>query len=214
MNLNYIYLIILIHSLVVFLDNYASIKIFFSLFLQKKNAAAFASRSKILFISRGFFFLIPPLLGYIIVISNQKNLKLVLILGIFITFFISLLQYFIFSKSFKFHLFKCLFNSFKKNFKNPFIYIGIFAYGLFLNTPFFVNYIASIFPIYSLSIVQLNPLLSSIATMYIVFYMDPKLSKKVDHGYSHNEEMMELIFVRLFGRLLAFLIISLFLLFG
>lgn len=197
-------LILVIQSLVVYLDNQINLNIFFKKIKSKNIATAYTERSKYLYLTRSIFFITPPLLGIGLTKFTQNEFVFCFFSAVCITFVISFFQFWIFIRNYLF------FNFLKENFflliKKMSFYIGIFAFSIYLLSPFILNFIAFIFSDSALWIVQLNPVVSSIATTYIVFCLDPKISKAVDKSSSLNLVFFESILVRILGRFLILLI--------
>lgn len=189
-----------------FLDNYSNINLFFNNINANKTANAYTSRNKLLLFTRTLFFIIPPILGFIV--TNEPFFKILMLffLASVITFFVTLFQYIFFFHQIKFVFFCKLAIFAFKNYKNIYLYIGLIAFSIFLISPFLVNFIAAIFPKQALFLVQINPLITSFSTFYVTLYMDPKISKKVDLGKDIQDELIENVFVRLVGRFLITII--------
>jgi hypothetical protein len=199
-------LVLLIQVIVVLIDNYSNTNLFFSKLKSNKTANAYTSRSKLLLYNRTIFFITPPLLGYLITNEPLSEIMLIFFLAAFLTFFVSLTQYFIFFKKAEMKFFESILDCTLKNFKTIYFYIGLIAFSIFLMSPFILNFLAALLPKYSLLLVQMNPLITSLSTFYVTLYMDPKISKKVDSGESYSHELLESITVRLLGRLLVLVV--------
>jgi hypothetical protein len=196
-------LVLLIQVIVVAIDNYSHTNLFFTKLKSKKTASAYTSRSKLLLCNRTIFFITPPLLGYLVTNQSLDEIMLIFLLAAFLTFFITLVQYFIFFKKNEMKLFVSIKDSVLKNYKTIYFYIGLLAFSIFLMSPFILNFLAALLPKYSLLLVQMNPFITSLSTFYVTLYMDPKISKKVDFSESFSNELLESITVRLLGRLLV-----------
>jgi hypothetical protein len=142
-------------------------------------------------------------LGYLVTNQSLDEIMLIFLLAAFLTFFITLVQYFIFFKKNEMKLFVSIKDSVLKNYKTIYFYIGLLAFSIFLMSPFILNFLAALLPKYSLLLVQMNPFITSLSTFYVTLYMDPKISKKVDFSESFSNELLESITVRLLGRLLV-----------
>lgn len=197
-------LILSVQTFVVYLDNHINLNIFYKKITSKNIATAYTQRSKYLYITRSIFFITPPLLGVGLTRFTQNEFVFCFISAVCITFVLSFIQFWIFIRN------NLFFNFLKDNFfllfKKISFYIGIFAFSIYLLSPFILNFIAFIFSDSALWIVQLNPVVSSIATTYIVFCLDPKISKAVDKSSNLNLVFFESILVRILGRFLILLI--------
>lgn len=201
--------ILLVQIIVVVVDDYSNTNLFFSKLKLNKTANAYTSRSKLLLYNRTIFFITPPFLGYLVANESLSEIMLIFFLAAFLTFFVSLTQYYIFFKKMKMKFFKSILDSVLINFKTIYFYIGLIAFSIFLMSPFILNFLAALIPKHSLLLVQMNPLITSLSTFYVTLYMDPKISKKVDSGESYDKELMESITVRLLGRLIILIISAL-----
>jgi hypothetical protein len=91
--------------------------------------------------------------------------------------------------------------------------MGILAFMFFLMTPYLLNYAALLFPKEGLWIVQLNAVVNSFLTLYVIWIFEPRVAKKIDQKNNYDDEFFEAIFVRLYGRLIILIFITLMLLF-
>ena len=87
-------------------------------------------------------------------------------------------------------------------------YVGILAFMFFLITPYLLNYFALIFPGQGLWIVQLNAVVNSFLTLYVIWIFEPRIAKKIDKKNDYQDEFFEAIFVMLYGRLITFSLIA------
>ena len=204
--LNYIDLLILLfivlmQNLAVFLDNY-SIFYLASNHNSKQIAFAFTRKFQIEWIARGFLFLIPPLLG-ILLTNNNLNL---LILSLFVSSIFSLFLSYIQSKNFL----KRMNIRFSYPLTRSKIFLalsGIFIYALYLYVPFYLNILSYFFKTQSLWIVQLSPALTAVCSIFVVYYMDPRIAKFIDCKKNKNYSVLnDLILIRMLGRLNVFVI--------
>ena len=206
----YILLVIIVQTMVIFFDNHFNINIFFSSIQSKKIASAYTKRSIYLYFTRSIFFIIPPLLGFGLSILSEIHFLYCFFSAISITFLVTLFQFLHFVNKklgFDFVLKK---SSYKFIYEWKF-YIGVIAFSVYLISPFILNYLALFYQNSALWIVQLNPLVSSVATTYIVFVLDPKISVIVDEGADLREIIYESILIRILGRsLILFIFIFIF----
>ena len=210
LNVNFIILFFLIISLqafTVYLDNRSNIFDFFIKIKRGKIATAYTNRGIYLTISRAIFFIVPPLLGYFTIKEGIYELKILMFFASLLTVIITTIQcknYLIFFKLdfFNLELYTALI-------KKIDFYIGIFAFILFLMTPYLLNYLAKIFPDDGLWIVQLNPFLNSILILYVIWIFEPKLANKIDTKEKYFLELYEAISVRIIGRIFGLIMISL-----
>jgi hypothetical protein len=87
--------------------------------------------------------------------------------------------------------------------KNIFLLlIGLVIYAIYLYVPFYLNILSYFFKEHSLWIVQLSPALTAVSSVFVVYYMDPKVAKFIDA--KPNEKnlgvLSELIVIRILGR--------------
>ncbi|MDA9086237.1 hypothetical protein N9J93_00355 [Methylophilaceae bacterium] len=200
--------IVVVQNIAVFFDNYA---IFYltSRYNSKKIATVYSNKFKIDFLSRCFLFFTPPLLGLILTQDNLYLLLLSLLISSFFTFHLTLIQVIWFLKEIKMRFL------FPKNLKNFILLIvGLVVYGTYLYVPFYLNIIGYYFKENSLWIVQLSPALTVFSTIFVVYYMDPKIAKFIDSSKTNRkyEVIFELITIRMLGRFII-LLSSLFLFF-
>lgn len=193
--------IVIVQNVAVFLDNYA---IFYltSRHNSTKIATAYTKKFQIDFLSRGFLFFTPPLLGLMLTQDNLYFLLMCLLISSIVTLSLTLLQSFNFlskmSIKFCFPLTK----------KNIFLLlIGLVIYAIYLYIPFYLNILSYFFKEHSLWIVQLSPALTAISSVFVVYYMDPKVAKFIDATKNKKNPavLFELIVIRLLGRIMILL---------
>ncbi len=193
--------IVIVQNVAVFLDNYA---IFYltSRHNSTKIATAYTKKFQIDFLSRGFLFFTPPLLGLMLTQDNLYFLLMCLLISSIVTLLLTLLQSFNFlskmSIKFCFPLTK----------KNIFLLvIGLVIYAIYLYVPFYLNILSYFFKEHSLWIVQLSPALTAISSVFVVYYMDPKVAKFIDATKNKKNPavLFELIAIRLLGRIMILL---------
>ena len=193
--------IVIVQNVAVFLDNYAIFSLT-SRHNSTKIATAYTKKFQIDFLSRGFLFFTPPLLGLMLTQDNLYFLLMCLLISSIVTLSLTLLQSFNFlsKMSIKF----CL--PFSK--KNIFLLlIGLVIYAIYLYVPFYLNILSYFFKEHSLWIVQLSPALTAISSVFVVYYMDPKVAKFIDATKNKKNPavLFELIAIRLLGRIMILL---------
>ena len=193
--------IVIVQNAAVFLDNYA---IFYlaSCHNSLKVASVYIKKSQIEFLSRGFLFFTPPLLGLLLIQDNLYFLLICLLISSVVTLTLTLLQSFnLLSKmriKFYFPLTK----------KNIFLLlIGLVIYAIYLYVPFYLNILSYFFKEQGLWIVQLSPALTVVSSIFVVYYMDPKVAKFIDATKNKKNPavLFELIAIRIFGRIMILL---------
>ena len=125
--------IVSVQNIAVALDNYA---IFFltSRHSSTKVASNYTKKYQIDFISRGFLFFTPPLLGLMLTNNNLFFLFLCLVTSSAVTLFLTLFQSFNFLTKMKMTF------SFPITSKNIFLLlIGLIIYAIYLYVPFYLN---------------------------------------------------------------------------
>ena len=193
--------IVIVQNVAVFLDNYA---IFYltSRHNSSKVASAYTKKFQIDFLSRGFLFFTPPLLGLILTQDNLYFLLMCFLVSSIVTLTLTLLQSFNFlsKMSIKFY--------FPLTKKNIFLLlIGLVIYAIYLYVPFYLNILSYFFKEQSLWIVQLSPALTALSSVFVVYYMDPKVAKFIDvrKNKKNPAVLFELIVIRIFGRIMILL---------
>ena len=199
-------LILFLQAFTVYLDNRSNIFDFFLKLKKRKIATAYTNRGIYLTTSRAIFFIVPPLLGYVTIKVGIYELKVLLFLASFLNVIITTIQFKYYFNFFKLAFFNLEF--YKALSKKIDFYIGIFAFVLFLMTPYLLNYLAKIFPDDGLWLVQLNPFLNAILILYVIWIFEPKLAKKVDTKEKYSLELYEAFFVRIIGRIIALILIT------
>jgi len=194
--MDYILLIsvIVLQNIAVVLDNQGVFYLTKN-FKQKNIAKTFATKHQIDFLSRGFLFFAPPLLGFMLI---KNNLDLIL-LTFSISSLISLLTTFFqcYELNFKLHL---KFKEIKISIWH--IFIGIMIFSFYMYVPFYLNIISYFFKEDSLWIVQLSPSLTMLSSAFVVFFLDPKLAKFIDSKNKNDSAVvLEMMMMRIIGRL-------------
>ena len=200
----------IIQALVVWADNYTNVNRFFSKVKDGAAAEAYTSRSKYLTITRTIFFLVPPILGFIVSTYSLEVIIYIFFLATTLTFFLTLGQFYKHEVFDNMNILKTSSIVIKNNLTNKYFFLGIMAFAIFLNSPFILNFLAAKFPSYGIILVQANPLVTSLSSFYVIFYLDPKISKKIDSKNSVRDEIIEMITIRLIGRLLTFAIATIY----
>ena len=199
MELNFFLIaIILTQNIAVFLDNLGVYNL-----IQKhqnsKIASNYAKKYQIDFLSRGFLFFTPPLLGFLLI---QNNLSLILscfLASSLVSLLVTLIQSFFFvrQREIKYIL--------DRSFKNTiYICLGCIIFFIHLYVPFYLNIIGHFSLENSLWIVQLSPALTSLSTAFIVYYLDPTIAKYIDSKKNTNI-IFEMVLMRILGRILIVL---------
>jgi len=197
----FLILIIFLQSIVVYLDNQCNMFSFFNNASIGNVAKAYTHRGQVLTIARSIFFIVPPLLGYLIINFELDAIKKLIVIVAIINFIITLAQNLTYIKIKKITIFQILksFDSFKFSLS---FHLGWIAFFFFLVTPYLTNLLALLFPNDGLWIVQLNPLFNSFLTFYVIWVFEPKVAKKLDNKKSFIIEFLEANLSRLFGRFL------------
>ena len=193
--------IVIVQNVAVFLDNYA---IFYlaSRHNLSKVASAYTKKFQIDFLSRGFLFFTPPLLGLMLTQDNLYFLLLCLLFSSIGTLTLTLIQSFNFLSKMRIKFY------FPLTKKNIFLsLIGLVIYAIYLYVPFYLNILSYFFKEQSLWIVQLSPALTAVSSVFVVYYMDPKVAKFIDARKNKKNPavLFELIVIRIFGRIMILL---------
>jgi hypothetical protein len=195
-------LITIMQNVAVFLDN-------LGVFFLAKNhqstklAGIFAKKNQIDFLSRGFLFFTPPLLGYLLTHDALDTLLKIFVCSSVITLLVTFFQSTWVLKNLKYHYQLAL--SVKKLF---IILFGLFIYGIYLYVPFYLNILAYFYKDQSLWLVQLSPALTVITSMFVVYYMDPRIARFIDSKDKNKTPsvIFEMIVMRISGRALILVI--------
>ena len=200
------FMVLLIQLVTVYLDNKTNMHDFFVRVQKGTVASAYTNRGITLTIARTLFYVVPPLLGYIILNASHAEMKQLILAAGFINLLITLFQSIKYCDVFEKKLFSEMLVLKPIYFQLDF-YVGILAFMFFLITPYLLNYFALIFPGQGLWIVQLNAVVNSFLTLYVIWIFEPRIAKKIDKKNDYQDEFFEAIFVRLYGRLIAFVLI-------
>jgi len=191
-------IIVVMQNVAVFLDN-------LGVFFLTKNhqstklAGIFAKKNKIDFLSRGFLFFTPPLLGYLLTHDALDTLLKIFVCSSLITLLVTFFQSL------------WLLNNLGYQFKMTITYkklliilSGLLIYAIYLYVPFYLNILAYFFKDQSLWLVQLSPALTVLTSMFVVYYMDPRIAKFIDSKDKHKTPniIFEMIVMRITGRIL------------
>jgi hypothetical protein len=195
-------IIVVMQNAAVFLDN-------LGVFFLAKNhqstklAGIFAKKNQIDFLSRGFLFFTPPLLGYLLTHDALDTLLKIFVCSSAITLLVTFFQstWILNNLNYQFQLAL----SFKKAF---IILFGLCIYAIYLYVPFYLNILAYFYKDQSLWLVQLSPALTVITSMFVVYYMDPRIAKFIDSKdkYKTPSVIFEMIVMRVSGRVLILVI--------
>jgi len=191
-------LVLIMQNTAVFLDN---LGVFFLVknYQSLKLASIFAKKHQIDFLSRGFLFLTPPLLGYLLTHHALNTLLKLFIFSSFITLVVTILQsiWLLTNLRYQFHL-TLTFN------KLLMILFGLCIYAIYLYVPFYLNILAYFFKNQSLWLVQLSPALTVITSMFVVYYIDPRIARFIDSKKKNKTPsvIFEMIVMRISGRAL------------
>lgn len=189
-------IILLMQNVAIFLDN-------LSVFYLTKNhnttqlASLFARKHQIDFLSRGFLFFTPPLLGYLLTHDDLSSLLIIFLVSSIISLLITLTQ--------SSWLLKDLNYKFRLNIKWKtlgLLIIGLIIYAIYMYVPFYLNILAYFFKEQSLWLVQLSPGLTMVTSIFVVYYMDPRIAKFIDNKKKNKspEVIIEMIAMRSIGR--------------
>jgi len=190
-------IIVVMQNVAVFLDN---LGVFFLAKNHQSNklAGIFAKKNQIDFLSRGFLFFTPPLLGYLLTHGALDTLLKIFVCSSLITLLVTSFQSTWLLKNLKYHFQLTL--SAKKIF---IILFGLSIYAIYLYVPFYLNILAYFYKDQSLWLVQLSPALTVITSMFVVYYMDPRIAKFIDSKDRNKTPSViyEMIVMRISGRI-------------
>ena len=195
-------IILLMQNVAIFLDN-------LSVFYLTKNhntnqlARLFARKHQIDFLSRGFLFFTPPLLGYLLTHDDLSSLLIIFLISSVISLLVTLIQssWLLNDLNYKFYLnikWKTL----------GLLFVGLIIYAIYMYVPFYLNILAYFFKEQSLWMVQLSPGLTMVTSIFVVYYMDPRIAKFIDNKKKNKspEVIIEMIAMRSIGRLFIVLL--------
>ncbi len=190
--------IVAMQNIAIFLDN---LGVFFLAknHQTKKLAGIFAKKHQIDFLSRGFLFFTPPLLGYLLTHDALDTLIKIFVFSSFITLVVTILQSIWLFRNLRYHFHIAFtFN------KLLIILFGLCIYAIYLYVPFYLNILAYFFKDQSLWLVQLSPALTVITSMFVVYYMDPRIAHFIDSKEKNKTPnvIFEMIVMRIGGRVL------------
>lgn len=200
-------IILLMQNVAIFLDN-------LSVFYLTKNhhtnqlAGLFARKHQIDFLSRGFLFFTPPLLGYLLTHDNLNSLLIIFLISSVISLLVTLMQSLMLLNdlNYKFHL--------NVKWKTiGLLIVGMIIYAIYMYVPFYLNILAYFFKDQSLWLVQLSPGLTMVTSIFVVYYMDPRIAKFIDNKKKTKSPkvILEMIAMRNIGRfLILFLALSMY----
>jgi len=188
--------ILLMQNVAIFLDN---LSVFYLTKNHKTNqlASLFARKHQIDFLSRGFLFFTPPLLGYLLTRDDLNALLIIFLISSVLSLLVTLIQssWLLNDLNYKFHL------SFNRKTVGLLI-VGLMVYAIYMYVPFYLNILAYFFNEQSLWLVQLSPGLTMMSTIFVVYYMDPRIAKFIDKKKKNKspQVILELIAMRSIGR--------------
>jgi len=160
-------------------------------------ASLFARKHQIDFLSRGFLFFTPPLLGYLLTHDNLNSLIIIFLVSSVLSLLVTILQssWLLKDLNYKFHL------SFKWKTIGLLI-VGLIIYAIYMYVPFYLNILAYFFKEQSLWLVQLSPGLTMVTSIFVVYYMDPRIAKFIDNKKKNKspQVILEMIAMRSIGR--------------
>ena len=205
----FIFLIIVLQSIAIYLDNQGVFHLIKN-YKDENLAGLHATKYQIDFLSRGFLFFTPPLLGYLIVKNELNSVLYIFLLSALLSLFITCYQCI--------KLLTKLNLPFVTRFtlnKFMLIMLGILVYSIHLYVPFYLNILAYFFKEQSLWLVQFSPALTVITSIFVVYYMDPRIAKFIDakDDKRNSEVIFDLIMMRISGRIFIVLIALIFLFF-
>ncbi len=202
-------LVIFLQILTIYLDNKTNMFDFFIRVQQGTIATAYTNRGITLTVARTIFYAVPPLLGFLILNAPKNEFEILIICIAVINFLMTLYQCIIYCHRFDMQLSQEIFKKRSIYLKYDF-YVGILAFIFFLMTPYLLNYGALLFPGDGLWIVQLNAVVNSFLTLYVIWIFEPRVAKKIDQKNNYDDEFFEATFVRLYGRLIMLILIFMF----
>ena len=205
----FIFLIIVLQSIAIYLDNQGVFHLIKN-YKDENLAGLHATKYQIDFLSRGFLFFTPPLLGYLIVKNELNSVLYIFLLSALLSLFITCYQCI--------KLLTKLNLPFVTRFtlnKFMLIMLGILVYSIHLYVPFYLNILAYFFKEQSLWLVQFSPALTVITSIFVVYYMDPRIAKFIDakDDKRNSEVIFDIIMMRISGRIFIVLIALIFLFF-
>lgn len=182
----------------IFLDDYTICKFFDEIKNKKFKSEAFTERSKRTFFVRCINHAVPIFCGYFITFYENFFILTLICFNLSI---LSSIIYFNFKYNLKFYGF---FLFFEKIF-----ILGVITFVLYLNAPLLINLFSTIFEAYSKIILQLTTILNFFPVIFVTFFIDPIISRKIDKD--KNVEYIKLMYIsiRLFSRLLLALTFNL-----
>ena len=188
--------ILLMQNVAIFLDN-------LSVFYLTKNhntnhiASLFARKHQIDFLSRGFLFFTPPLLGYLLTHDDLNSLLIIFLISSILSLIVTLIQssWLVNDLNYKFYV----------NVKWKTVgalLVGLMVYVVYMYVPFYLNIMAYFFKEQSLWLVQLSPGLTMMTSIFVVYYMDPRIAKFIDNKKKNKspQVILEMIAMRSIGR--------------
>ena len=196
MDIVFAVIILLMQNVAIFFDN-------LSVFFLTKNhntkrlASLFARKHQIDFMSRGFLFFTPPLLGYLLTHDDLNSLLIIFLISSVLSLFVTLIQssWLLNDLNYKFYL--------DIKWKTAgLLVVGLIIYAIYMYVPFYLNILAYFFKEQSLWLVQLSPGLTMATSIFVVYYMDPRIAKFIDNKKKNKspQVILEMIAMRNIGR--------------
>jgi hypothetical protein len=198
--------VIFLQVLTIYLDNKTNMFDFFNRIRQGSIATAYTNRGITLTVARTVFYAVPPLLGFLIINTPQNEFEVLIIYVSIINFLVTFCQCFFYCERFDKRLINEILTK-RIIYKTYDFYVGVLAFMFFLMTPYLLNYGALTFPDEGLWIVQLNAVVNSFLTLYVIWIFEPRVAKKIDQKKNYDDEFFEAMFVRLCGRFLILLVV-------
>ena len=170
------------------------------------------SKNKLALISRGFTFLLAPLLGVIAGDGDYEFLLQLFLICTVIALCLVVIEYIQFKKMINEE--GCYFSVSQKIEPEVqdtgFLYLAVsaVAFSITVNAPFVMNIIASIFIEHAVWLVQLAPISTALSTVFIVYAYDVRLYRDIDKGSLSLVRASRYLFERVLGRLLALCVAS------
>ena len=175
-------------------------------------AGSFVDKNKLALITRGFTFLLAPLLGVIAGDGDYEFLLQLFLICTVIALCLVVIEYIQFKKMINEE--GCYFSVSQKIEPEVqdtgFLYLAVsaVAFSITVNAPFVMNIIASIFIEHAVWLVQLAPISTALSTVFIVYAYDVRLYRDIDKGSLSLVRASRYLFERVLGRLLALCVAS------
>ena len=205
--------IVISYSLAVCLDYLSQVKQLKVFKQSGEIGKSFVVRGKIALISRGCAFLLAPMLGILLArgVSSGDLLmlfwfnSLLAVLYVLVMFMLDYSYFFSDAEEPLFGNFRAL--------TYAQMTLGALCFSVLVNVFFITNVIASFFMDHSLWIVQLTGIINALATTYIIFIYDVRISKRLDSSALGHNDIIIFLSERILGRVLTFTVLSILLLY-